>query len=176
MADTPVLTFGDTTLYERDIQLLRPESWVNDNIIGFFLCYITDDIRKRSEHAHLKNTVVQLHPSVMMMIKTFDSTDLQVILADLKMDTADIVLVPINNNKSRSSGGGTHWSLLVWEKTPEKFYHLDSLNNSNEYVARALLSKIAPLLKSSAKASITKVTPPQQSNFFRLWCFPYGLC
>lgn len=34
--DDPILTYGDTTLYQADIDLLEPGYWLNDNIIGFY--------------------------------------------------------------------------------------------------------------------------------------------
>jgi len=40
MEDKVVVTYGDTTLYESDVALLRPGEWLNDSIVSFWLEYL----------------------------------------------------------------------------------------------------------------------------------------
>ena len=32
-----VLSYGDSLIYEKDFQLLKPRGWINDTIVGFAL-------------------------------------------------------------------------------------------------------------------------------------------
>lgn len=40
MEDKVVVTYGDTTLYESDVALLRPGEWLNDSVISFWFEYL----------------------------------------------------------------------------------------------------------------------------------------
>lgn len=38
--DTPLFTFGETTLYKADLDTLEPGCWLNDKMIDFYWEYV----------------------------------------------------------------------------------------------------------------------------------------
>jgi len=85
-----------------------------------------------------------------LLSDTAGPEELQTTLSGLELHLADIVLIPINDNKNIQDGGGSHWTLLVWVKKSQQFIHLDSLKGSNNYqVSIATAKKLHPLLHST---------------------------
>ena len=61
-----------------------------------------------------------------------------------------MVFVPINDNESPDSAGGSHWSLLVWDKARSHFISFDSMLGHNLAAAK----KTALAFSASLKATV----------------------
>lgn len=72
--------------------------------------------------------------------------DLNAILSDLDLSSRALVVFVVNNNK-QNEAGGSHWSLLCFERSSEQFFHFDSMHNSNARAAMAIERKITKLLQ-----------------------------
>ena len=59
--------------------------------------------------------------------------------------------------------GGEHWSLLVYKKDKNKWYHFDSINTYNDIVARNLVDSVNKYL-SENKPDFVMVNCTQQNN------------
>ena len=57
-----------------------------------------------------------------------------------------LVFVVNNNDDPHRAFGGTHWSVLVFERRSGEFFALDSIRGTNDAAAAALASSLAPLL------------------------------
>ncbi|CAG0884292.1 unnamed protein product [Cyprideis torosa] len=127
--------------------LLRcPDQWLNDRIIGFYLAYL---LRNHTEPTRSgRATFLTLDPSVAQLVKLSHPEMAQAVTSDLRIPSDyDLVLVPVNDcTDPEVVLGGSHWSLLVWEKQTNTSYHLDSTeSNGNlsaaEQVAGRLFSE-----------------------------------
>ncbi|VDK32136.1 unnamed protein product, partial [Anisakis simplex] len=47
--DRRVLSYGDTVLYESDLQTLKEGTWLNDRIISFALEYLYDTMLNETQ-------------------------------------------------------------------------------------------------------------------------------
>lgn len=90
-----------------------------------------------------ENTLV-LQPSISHLLKNSKITsEVNTLLSDLQVDTYDYILAPVNDNNDDSREGGTHWSLLMYTRQTDTYYHLDSLEPLNTTHARRLAARIS---------------------------------
>jgi sentrin-specific protease 8 len=81
------------------------------------------------------------------MRNTLDPQELQELCTrDFHLDEAQYVFFPLNNHRGRMISGGSHWSLLVFDKINNSFYYYDSLHGFNRPIAEALVNKISRFL------------------------------
>ena len=55
----------------------------------------------------------------------------------------DYIIFPMNDNEDVENDTGDHWSLLVYGKKTNKFYHYDSIGRSNEKHAWKIITFLA---------------------------------
>jgi Ulp1 family protease len=83
--------------------------------------------------------------------------------------TTTLIIFPVNNNKDVSqAGGGSHWSLLVYNTLDNTFYHYDSCSNMNESAALELATSLQQSgggVLSSSKVEWCRHTPQQSNNY-----------
>lgn len=103
--------------------------------------------------------------------------DLRECLAPLKVEEKGLIFIPVNNNADIDSAGGSHWALLVYRRETGKFEYYDSYNLSNLSSARAIATKIQPLLDPTrSKVKVKKMTTPQQQNgYVRCYFFLFSI-
>ena len=75
-----------------------------------------------------------------------------------------------NNNQVNKPGGGTHWSLLVYCRSKNVYYHHDPIYPINGKYAFQLMHKISSA-DNSFGTSKADIEPPQQKNGYD--CGPY---
>lgn len=114
-----VLSYGDVVLYQQDMLALNPRGWLTDNIINFALQYIfeglSDDIKQKS---------LIIATGVTEIIKFIPCDD--VVMGELGLSSDKYMFFPVSDNKNPSLvGGGTHWTLLVYDPTRRAFYFFD---------------------------------------------------
>ncbi|XP_046674767.1 sentrin-specific protease 8-like [Homalodisca vitripennis] len=73
---------------------------------------------------------IDLSVSHFLKINT-DSEDTVKMRSSLALDTYDYVLAAVNNREDETREGGTHWSLLVYTRESNTYYHLDSVEPLN---------------------------------------------
>ncbi|XP_070492126.1 sentrin-specific protease 8 [Chironomus tepperi] len=166
--DKLIISYHDSCLYKSDIEILNSETeWLNDRIISFYLDYLQHEIYESKEILFLGSEVTQ---AIKMMGNPEEIN--AVILDPLNVKEKNFLIFPINDN-SKDQVGGSHWSLLVYSKSDNTFYHFDSSGSSNYYVC----SKLAKIIKSCLKLSnekIVQVECLQQNNSYD--CGIYVLC
>lgn len=147
MAGT-VLCLRDVCLREADVALLRdPCSWLTDQIIAYVIEKLNDGSGdgasdgggfRRPELFDASCSMLLLYaPEVVMDARP------------AAVDAPASVFVVNNNDDPNRAFGGTHWSVLVYERRTREFYALDSIRGANDAAAEALASSLAPLLLGS---------------------------
>ncbi|EGG14762.1 sentrin-specific protease 8 [Cavenderia fasciculata] len=171
-SDPLVLSYGDTSLYQSDIDILKQRyQWLNDAIIQFFFEYLSEESFKE----YLDRICFMSASTVFMLhfIQDASVSGLKDIIGGLKLDSKDIVFIPINNNQDPNViAGGSHWSLLVFIKALNCYYYYDSLPNSSEgnrecacLIAKTLSPLLLPPTMKWNVSSMFKIRQaPKQSN------------
>ena len=159
--DAVVLSYGDTLIRQSDLDIIKSDQWLNDQIIGFFFEFC-------QKEKHSGSGCIFPGPEVTQCIKLIEAEQLSVILGPLALSSHTAVFLPVNNNQDPDSPGGSHWSLLVLDNRNKIFYHLDSLSDNvrgaNSSEAKALAGKISQY--EGIKLNIREVPVTQQKNGF----------
>ncbi|KAL6066274.1 SUMO1 sentrin specific peptidase 8, variant 2 [Balamuthia mandrillaris] len=105
----------------------------------------------------------------MFMISfTDDINELRELLSPLKLTERRMVFMPINNHNSIETAGGSHWSLLVYNRDSNQLHYYDSLRSHNIAAARKTARKMAPLLlqegEGEEEPAFVVASSPQQIN------------
>jgi sentrin-specific protease 8 len=105
----------------------------------------------------------------MFLVRMAESSQmLQEVLAPLSLASRDYIFMPINNNQDWTQVGGTHWSLLVFDRPAGVFRYYDSYGRMNERFARETARRLLPVLYPSQKQQqpvfLVERTPQQQNS------------
>jgi len=84
------------------------------------------------------------------------------------------VFFAVNDNDSKLSAGGSHWSLLMYNKQTNSFHHYDSCNAYNTSAARSLARNVEPFLHAKGSPAFVESRCPQQTNSYD--CGVYVIC
>ncbi|KAG2377413.1 hypothetical protein C9374_009324 [Naegleria lovaniensis] len=164
-------TFYDSqTLSDEDILLLTGKHWLNDNMINFYFLYLENE--KYKEH---QNEYCFMAPSVSFWVSMIeDEQDIKAALDPLKVQEKQLIFIPINDNTDIEAvnGGGSHWSLVVFERKNNqqegkcKFYYFDSGGAMNKRAAQKCIEKMAPHFGDCGALDVKLVVKdaPQQNN------------
>ncbi|GAU99380.1 hypothetical protein RvY_10396 [Ramazzottius varieornatus] len=82
--------------------------------------------------------------------------------------------MPINNNSDVAEAGGTHWSLLVYHRTNNTYYHLDSWNEHNRHHAHFTANQMEKVLNAPERPNFESIEVPPQHNGYD--CGMYVMC
>eukprot|EP00743_Colponemidia_sp_Colp-15_P010550 GILK01011632.1.p1 GENE.GILK01011632.1~~GILK01011632.1.p1 ORF type:complete len:225 (+),score=23.80 GILK01011632.1:53-727(+) len=174
MANSIVLTFnGTVTIRQNDVALFNDGAWLNDTCIAFYHEWLaTHKFREKS-------SVSFLDPSTVFWVANEDDDEsLTEGLESLDLPAKDYVLMPLNDNCNPSlAAGGSHWSLLLYVRQQDAFFHFDSASSHNASVAAAVSKRFYPYLCDQCERdhrascrNFTTVVGPQQTN-----CYDCGM-
>lgn len=146
MATTSViLSFHDILLHRADVDLLNGPFWLNDTIISFYFEYLEKVVFSKAKE------LLFVSPEVTQCVKMVQTEEIKTFLEPLGVMTKQIVFFALNDNNTPDMAGGSHWSLLVYSKPENSFYHLDSSSGSNHNVAWDFASHLIPYLSAAGK-------------------------
>lgn len=165
--DNVVLSYHECLLRESDVNLLMGPFWLNDQIISFYFEYL-----EKNEFKMFKKNLLFVSPEVTQCIKIVPEDEVDVFLAPLKANEKDFIFFPLNDN-DKDTAGGFHWSLLVYSRPENSFFHFDSSNESNIYQCRHFVLGVRKPLNAFS-ASLKSVDCLQQSNGYD--CGIHVLC
>ena len=163
-----VLEYQGSNITANDIKTLDNGEWVCDEIIALFLAFMKEDTTMNA------NKILLVNPSSTFLLK--ECEDRKVVhdaKLDLKINEMEWVFYPINNNKKTDSVGGTHWSLLLYCKKDNTFYHFDPIEDKNTDHAKKLVINTIDMnnFGRNGLPEYKDVACPQQVNTFD--CGPY---
>jgi sentrin-specific protease 8 len=146
MSDKVVVSFEDSVLRESDIRLLEGPHWLNDRIIGFYFEYLFHNKFDASSR------ICFLSPEVSQFLKLVGSKQELEFLEPLSLESKELILLAVNNATDPDRPGGSHWSLLVFSRQAQEFFHLDSSGSMNDMDARLMADRLHDFLcKRSSK-------------------------
>ncbi|XP_053368620.1 sentrin-specific protease 8 [Clarias gariepinus] len=167
--DPVVLSYQDSLLRRSDVSLLRGPHWLNDQVIGFAFEYFAAERFKG-----LGDTVCFISPEVTQFIKCAScQEELAVFLEPLRLESRRWVFLAVNDN-SNQVAGGSHWSLLLYQRDSGHFSHYDSQSQGNALHARRIATKLQDFLGSGTDAPIVEEASPLQQNSYD--CGMYVIC
>lgn len=113
-------------------------------------------------------------PEVTQAIKMVESpSEVKTIFLDhLDLSSRSHIIFAINDN-STINAGGSHWSLGVFSKAENNFYHFDSSSGMNQWAFLDLV-KIFKICFEAQKSSIVEVPCLQQEDAYN--CGVFVLC
>lgn len=163
----PVASLSSCVLYAEDVATLAPGAWLNDAVLSFACEALEQRLSAAAPGLRC------LHPpAVQLLLHETDADDLAGFAAGLRLASADLALLPINNSADVTQPAtGSHWSLLAWRRGLG-FAHLDSSPGSaNAAVAARVAAKLAPLLPpgggmgDAGALAVRQLPCPVQRNF-----------
>eukprot|EP00899_Mesostigma_viride_P028989 jgi/Mesvir1/9275/Mv03136-RA.1 len=168
--DRPVLNYGDIFLRQSDVNLLKGPCWLNDQVIAFYLLYLTKD-----KYPGLEEVEV-VEPSVAFWLICCPEEEVAPIVASRKLKQKSLIIFPINDNDNPLvAQGGSHWSTLVFrlprgQALGGEFTLFDSMlmaQGPPTPAAATLAQKLAPHLLGGRKRCPLVVghCPLQQNGF-----------
>ena len=152
-----VLSYGDSLIRKSDLELLQPGCWLNDTIIGFYFEYLQTHL-----HSDLPQ-VLLIGPEVTQFIKLVSKQEVPAILEPLGFSDKELVLFCINSLDRPDVAGGSHWSLLAFQRSTNTFHHFDSASSYNLDEARSLAGNLSDLT-SIQSANVEVANSLQQTN------------
>ncbi|XP_022080993.1 sentrin-specific protease 8-like [Acanthaster planci] len=158
-SEQKVLSYHDTLLRKSDLSLLDGAKWLNDKLIGFVFEYFEFD-----KFQSLTGKVAFVSPEVTQCIKLSRDEEVAVFLEPLDLSSKDFVFLAVNDHHMETTAGGSHWSLLIYDRAGNKFSHYDSSGSSNQGAAMILCCKLHPFLKVSGEVTLIAEECPQQEN------------
>lgn len=126
-----VLSYHDTILHESDIRILQGSEWLNDEIIAFYLEYLDKEV-------YPNKGMLFVSPQVTQCIKQVQREDLKIFLDPTVKPSHDFIFFALNDSDRLDEPGGTHWSLLIYDRRNDKYFHADSYQGTNSTQAQKL--------------------------------------
>jgi len=88
-----------------------------------------------------------------------------IFLDPLEAEKRIFIFLPVNDCTQVESPGGSHWSLLVYCKNEDTFFHYDSSSGSNYSHAKQLAMKLSKFLSPEEAAFVQPDTLQQKNGY-----------
>jgi len=133
--------YDSQTLSDDDIMLLIGSNWLNDNMINYYFLYLENE--KYKQHS---DEFCFMAPSVSFWVSMIeDPEDIKASLEPLNVKNKRLIFIPINDNtNTEATSGGSHWSLVVFDRDTKVFNYYDSSSTYNKYAAMNCVKKMLP--------------------------------
>ncbi|KAI4386033.1 hypothetical protein MLD38_004005 [Melastoma candidum] len=161
--DEMILSYNDVVLRRSDLHVLDGPRFLNDRIIEFYLTYLST--------SRPSDQILMVSPSISFWIMNCpDKEGLRDFVEPLKLPSRNLVIFPVNNNDDVDvAEGGSHWSLLAFERNANVFVHHDSSKGINDLFATRLYKAVGGFLGNSADLGaepryVKCSSSPQQQN------------
>lgn len=162
-----VLSYHDCVLRQDDFNLLTGPYWLNDALIGFYFEYLGQTLKS--------SNLLFISPELTQLLKLTDPHEYPIFLDPIQAKTKEFIFFPLNDCNSRSSAGGTHWSLMVFSKNEKTCFFFDSSKGFGSVVAKDFSKDIMSYLLDKGNGQFEEVDSyPQQENCYD--CGLYVLC
>uniref|UniRef100_A0A803KVQ7 Ubiquitin-like protease family profile domain-containing protein n=1 Tax=Chenopodium quinoa TaxID=63459 RepID=A0A803KVQ7_CHEQI len=173
MGDKEVLKYMDVVLRDSDLDTLRGPCFLNDQIIAFYFSYLFSSSKS--------DDILLVKPSISVFLaKCEDDKSVEEFAQSCRLSSKRLVLFAINDNDDY---GGSHWSILVYDRTKNSFLHYDCMEGVNNFHAMKLYDAVKEFMGPGGESvskplgaakpeSVAVTTPavfiecktPQQSN------------
>lgn len=132
MEDKEVLKYKDVVLRASDLETLRESCFLNDQIIAFYFSYLFSSIKT--------DDMLLVTPSVSVWLANcHDDKFVEEFAQSCKLSSKRLVLFSVNDiDDFAGDDNGSHWSILVYDRTKNSFLHFDSMEGTNNFHAMKL--------------------------------------
>uniref|UniRef100_A0A7C8ZT48 Ubiquitin-like protease family profile domain-containing protein n=1 Tax=Opuntia streptacantha TaxID=393608 RepID=A0A7C8ZT48_OPUST len=153
MEDQEILRYKDIVLRGSDLDVLEGPCFLNDQIIGFYFTYLSSLCNQ--------NDVLFVPPSVSFWLANCDVDSRHDAVEPLNFPRKHVIVFTVNDSDGGESG--THWSILIYDRSMNSFIHLDTMEGMNhdhafklydsvkDFVGKAPVSMSSTLQSSSQK-------------------------
>ncbi|KAG8371379.1 hypothetical protein BUALT_Bualt13G0081700 [Buddleja alternifolia] len=158
-ADDKILSYNDVVLRRSDLDILNGPYFLNDRIIEFYFSYLTS--------CYPSNDILLVPPSIAFWIKECpDVASLKDFVEPLHLPQRKLIIFPINDNADVTMvEGGSHWSLLAFERNANVFVHHDSSGGINNADAKRVYRAVISYTSSDASYAECSSTPRQMNGY-----------
>lgn len=119
------LSFKSICLRKSDVDCFDDFRFLNDLCISFFYELLNENYKNFDKYFFLFDPA-----SVSTMVIYDEMEDLIDMFGGLNLEDKDYLFIPINDNTDKyAMGGGDHWALIIYQKSDDTFYYLDSMLN-----------------------------------------------
>ena len=166
------INYRDAVLERADLALFAPPHWLNDRAIHFAMKLLEDDST---------TNWLLLDPAVyafLMLQCDFDDEDE---VSDLRRGLVfpgeeRVVATVVSDAASLHVGGGSHWSLLVYDVDADIARHYDSMGRSaNESKARQCAERLRVCFERET-VTFETVETPRQTNAYDCGAYALAIC
>lgn len=157
--DEKILSYNDVVLRRSDLGILSGPYFLNDRIIEFYFSYLTS--------CYPLEDILLMPPSIAFWIKECpDTASLKDFIEPLHLSRRKLIVFPINDNADVSlAEGGSHWSLLAYERNANTFVHHDSSGGINCSHAKRVHRSVILYVASDATYVECPDTPIQENGY-----------
>lgn len=148
MGDKKVLNYRGIVVQRSDLDTLREGCFLTDQIIAFYFTYLSSSFNTKTD------TLLVL-PSISQLITNCkDAKSVEEYVESCQMSSKRLVLFVVNDNEDFvGGGGGTHWSILVYDRTKNLFLHFDSIKGLNTPYAVKLYDALKEFMGPGGESS-----------------------
>ena len=166
------INYRDAVLERSDLALFAPPHWLNDRALHFAMKLLEDDAEAKW---------LLLDPAVyafLMLQCDFDDEDE---VSDLRRGLVfpgdeRVLVTVVSDAASLHVGGGSHWSLLVYDVEADVARHYDSMGRSaNESKARQCAERLRVCFERTSLTFET-VDTPRQTNAYDCGAYALACC
>lgn len=160
MPSKVVLSYHDSVLHESDLRILQSSDWLNDEIIAFYFEYLEKEV-------YPDKGMLLVSPQVTQCMKQVQKEELKIFLDPIVKPSHDYIFFALNDSNSVDQPGGTHWSLLIYNRRNDEYFHADSYQGTNSQEAQKLAINLHSYFNPSdvnQPPFVKQVKTAQQSN------------
>ncbi|CAK9170176.1 unnamed protein product [Ilex paraguariensis] len=160
-ADEMILSYNDVVLRRSDLDILSGPYFLNDRIIEFYFSYLTA--------CYPSEDILLIPPSIAFWIKMSlkFNQNLKDFVEPLNLSDKKLVIFPVNDNEDVDEAeGGSHWSLLAFERITNVFVHHDSISGElNRKHAKQIYKAVVPYMGTGSNGAYVECSDtPRQVN------------
>ncbi|TNV75978.1 hypothetical protein FGO68_gene1184 [Halteria grandinella] len=158
-----LVSLGSAVLRQSDIDNFQDGYWLNDSCITFYYEHLVKTLLPKDSKLP---KIVLMDPSAaseLIYSQFTGDPDQDELLNDiygpLGLHKTELAFIPVNDNTDRTkAAGGSHWSLLVYHRSANKWYQIDSMTISVTEQSKAMSRNINYLVKPSETPIVESVS------------------
>ena len=166
------INYRDAVLERSDLASFAPPHWLNDRALHFAMKLLEDD-------STVKWLLVDpaVYAFLMLQCDFDDEDEVSDLRRGLVFPGEERVLVTVVSDASTLHvGGGSHWSLLVYDVEADTARHYDSMGRSaNESKARQCAERLRVCFERET-VTFETVETPRQTNAYDCGAYALAVC
>ena len=147
-----------------DFASITPKNCLNDTHIAYMMKNVQKELGTDPR-------LLFIEPSVAHWLKCSNKEETQVALDTMQADQKENIFIPICKRADDDKEGGEHWSLMLYNRDNNTWFHMDPIKGYNSAVAQNLINNINFYVFKGKRPKFIEVTCTQQDNNYD--CGPF---